>query len=334
MALALTLTKNVSLQTKIMVVFICSFVLLLLVTSAMHFQGMAQRDSALKKSVRLGHTIAVDSVLTDQRQYLEKALTGILNTRETAVFLSDPAKNNTAGLIMKGLYLTMQTQHYGRLTLYDSNYRVLLQEHDEKLPSRGENLPERFKTVYAESAKSFENQYYFRQIEPADGNGPVEYCGVTVITDVDDKVVGFVEVSIMSHTWVELVAHLTESDGALFDQATSSFSFAMDTDLYNQINKVNIPINDGSSTYQLDSSYYVSDKMPLTGPDGTVEGWLFLSQDKTVAIARESKINLISTLLVVAVVLGSIMGTIFVIRKGIIIPVLSVVDNLRDSGSA
>lgn len=327
----LTMKKNVSLQTKIMGVFLCSVGLLVTVISVMHFQGMGQRDAALKKSARLGHRIAINGVLANKQQHLDKALTGILNTSETSAFLSDPA-NEKAGLILAGLYLTLQTEHYGRLTLYDSKYRVLLQEHDEKLPSRGVELPERFKPIFEKSAKSFENSYYFRRVEAAEGQGLVEYCGMTVVTDVDDNIVGFVEISIVSKFWVEEIAQLTETIGALSDHANSAFPFAMNPDLYQEISTKKIPISNGSATYKLDSTYYVADRIPLNGPDETIEGWLWLSQDRSIELAAENRIKMISALLVVLVVAGSLMGTIIVIRKSIIMPVLSVVDNLRGSG--
>lgn len=326
-------TKSLSLQAKIMGVFVCSLTLLLLVISVMHFRGLGQRDTALEKAVRLGHSIAVNSVITDQQQHLDKALTGILNTKETAIFLSDAA-NQKAGLILRGIYITLQTEKYGRLTVYDSSYRLLLQEHDEKLPARGPSLPERFKPVFDQAAKTFENKYYFRRIETAEGAGAVEYCGVTAISDNNDKVVGFVEVSIMSQVWLETIAKLTESVGALFDHEAKTFPVAMDADLYGKIANSGREIDDGSATYKLDTNYFVADRMPLTGPDDAMEGWLWLTQDNTQELTAESRIKLVSGLLVLVVVTGSIAGTLTVIRRGIIKPVLSVVDNLRESGSA
>jgi len=325
--------QALSLQTKIIGVFICSLALLLGVISIMYFKAIAQRDAALGKAVRLGHTIAVSGIIEGKQKHLDKALTGLLNTKETTVFLGNPA-NEKAGLVLRGFYLTLQSEKFGRLIFYDANYHVLLQEHDDKLPPQSAELPGRFKAAFDKAAKTLENQYYFRGADKGGANSPVEYCGVAAITDVNDKIVGYAEVSIMSKVWVEEIASLTESVGALSGNEGGSFPVAMDADLYGKIGSQGSGVSDGSVTYQLGSAFYVVDRMPLRGVEQGIEGWLWLSQDRTAELTAERRVKLISALVIILVVVGSIAGTVVVIRRGVIMPVLSVVDNLQESGAS
>ncbi|MDD5758890.1 MAG: methyl-accepting chemotaxis protein [Desulfobulbaceae bacterium] len=333
MSLNETARGTLCLQTKIMAVFACSFALLLLVMSFMHYRAMSQLDATLSNTMRLGHTIAKNGAIANQEKLMDKALTSILNTSETATFLADPS-NTAAGLILRGLYITLQTERYGRITFYDANYKVLLQEHDEKLPPVEESLPERFRSFYQQTAKSFENSFYFRRIENKTGVGTVEYCGVTVITDSNDKVVGFVEVSMMPKVWVEAIAKLTESVGATYDPANNAFAFSMDQELYGEIGKkINAAsVTDGTATYCVANKKFVIDRIPLSNNNEALEGWLWLGKDKTEAIRLDKRNQLISALLIVLVVLASVIGTITTLRRGVIKPVMAVVENLEESG--
>ncbi len=323
-----------SLQTKIMGLFVFSFVLLLLVMAFMYFQTSRQLNNKVSGSIRLGHTIAENGVMKDQQKMVDKTLTSILNTKETAKFLSDPS-NKPVALILRGLYLTLQTERYGRIAFYDTNYQVLLQEHDDKLPLLPESLPERFRPLFQKTAKSLENSYYFRRVDNKTGAGTIEYCGVTVITDNNDKVIGFAEVSMIPQVWVEEIAKLTESLGATYDPIGKAFAFTMDKELYGEIGKSlkAASIDNGSASYQVGNKNFVADKMPLANSDGVLEGWLWLGQDQTDSITRDKRQQLISLLLIILVITASIAGTVTTFRRGVIKPVLAVVDNLEQSGS-
>lgn len=325
---------NLSLQTKIMAVFACSFVLLLLVMTLMHFRAMNQLDKSLSDTMRLGHTIAENGAIANQKKMVDKALTSILNTNETATFLADPS-NTAAGLILRGLYLTLQAERYSRIAFYDANYQILLQEHDEKLPPLEDTLPQRFRSFYQQTAKSFENSFYFRKIEGKTGMNSVEYCGVTVVTDSNDKVIGFAEVSMMPKVWVEAIAKLTESTGATYDAGSNAFAFSMEKELYGEIGKkINAAtVTDGTATFRVAEKKFVIDRIPLRNSDDTIEGWLWLGKDKTEAIRLDKRNQLISLLLIILVVLASVIGTITTLRRGVIKPVMAVVENLEESGS-
>lgn len=334
MSLNETAKGSLSLQTKIMAVFVCSFVLLLLVMAFMHFRAVRSLDNSLSEAMRLGHTVAENGIIANQKKLVDKALTSILNTKETAEFLADPT-NTSPGLVLRGLYITLQTEHYGRIAFYGADYQVLLQEHDEKLPPLQDNLPERFRAVYQQTAKSFENSFYFRTIENKAGVASIEYCGVTVITDSNDKVIGFVEVSMMPKVWVEAIAKLTESTGATYDPGSKAFAFSMDQELYGEISKTinESSVTDGTATYHVAKRKFVIDRMPLSNSDGTLEGWLWLGKDKTDALRLEKRNQLISLLLIILVVLASIAGTVTTLRRGVIKPVMAVVENLEESGT-
>lgn len=334
MSLNETAKGSLSLQTKIMAVFACSFALLLLVMSFMHFRAVRSLESSLSEAMRLGHTIAENGIIANQKELLDKALTSILNTNETVEFLTDTT-NTAAGLILRGLYITLQTERYGRIAFYGADYQVLLQEHDENLPPLQDNLPERFRSVYQQTAKSFENSFYFRTIESKAGGASIEYCGVTVITDSNDKVIGFVEVSMMPKAWVEAIAKLTGSIGATYDPASKAFAFSMDQDLYGEISKTinESSVTDGTATYHIAEQKFIIDRMPLFNNDATLEGWLWLGKDKTEAIRLDKRNQLISLFLIILVVLASLIGTLATLRRGVIKPVMAVVENLEESGS-
>lgn len=335
MTLLSTKAPTLSLQSKIMGVFLASFALLLLVISVMHFQVTGQLHQDLSGAMRLGHTIAENGVMTEQRKLVDKALTSILNTKESGEYLAAP-DNKAAGLVLRGLFLTMQADRFGRLAFYNANYQLLLQERDEKLPALEPTLPARFQPLFQKSAKSFENSFYFRRIGgKGPGDGSIEFCGVTVITDSKEQVVGFAEISMAPGVWVEAIAKLTASIGATYDPEGKAFAFSMDPKLYAEIGKSATAAapQEGNATYQVKGNYFVIDRLPLSNEEGAVEGWLWLGQERTAEIKRDQRRQAISLALIMLVVAVSILGALTIVRRGVIKKVRTVVDALTQSGA-
>lgn len=327
MPLLIAAHGQLSLRNKIIGVFFASLLLLLLITSTLHFQETGQLNKELTSAIRLGHTIAQTGVLTEQQKLLDKALTTILNTKETSLFLATP-ENKAAGAVLRGLFLTLQSAHHGRLAFYNANRQLLLQERDEKLPPLEQTLPPRFQPLFAKTAQSFENQFYFRRV-PGGGKGAssIEYCGVTAVTDSQDKVIGFAEVSMRTELWVEAIAKLTESLGASQDPEEKIFTFRMDQQLYDRLGEEikNLVVAEGLATFKVGKNYFVADRLPLTNPEGALEGWLWLGQDRTADIRQQQRQRWLSLLLITLGGMGIALLTILLITRGIVRPLRAAV---------
>lgn len=167
------------------------------------------------RTMNIGDTIALNGAISNQQPILEKAVTNILNTDETVRFLTDAA-DDSAKMVLSGIFLSLQEQGIARFVVYDINYKILLQHKMDELLAYTAKLPENFQPLFQQAEKDFENHYYFRGPGPSEPAFPISYNVTTVITDDDDNTIGYVELGLDSGLLVNQIAKLTTNAVMLY----------------------------------------------------------------------------------------------------------------------
>jgi len=323
--------RNISLNIKILGIFFLSLVAILILMSVMHFRDMRRMELENDTSLRQGYEIALSGVLHRQEMKLDKALTTLLNTFELEDYLLD-SNNDEARMILSGMYLSIEEAGFSRLSIYDKNHNALLQSTDEDHPVRPSPLPEYLHTVFKQASEDFLNHYFFRGNENNSTATPVEYCGVAVVTDDDDNVIGYIEVALAVKAWIQAIAESTSCIAAL-SLDDNTFTITTDTDLYSKIRekaRQDLVSND-SQVYQVGQEYYHADRLPLADSAGKIISWLWLSKDYTKQIGEEKKNMLFTAILVGALFMIAMAVTIIILRRGVILPLTDII--LRLTGN-
>lgn len=321
--------RNISLNIKILGIFFLSLAAILIVMSMMHFRDVQRLDQENNTSLRQGYEIALSGVLHRQDMKLDKALTTLLNTFELQDFLLN-TNNKDAKMILSGLYLSLEGAGFSRLSIYDEDHNAILQSVNEEHAAKTSPLPNYLLPVFTKASEDYLNHYFFRGSENNPGEIPVEYCGIAVVTDDDDNVIGFVEVALAAKTWIKAIAEATSCSAAISIN-DSSFTITTEKDLYGSIlGKTGAAqVSNNAQIYQVNKKHYHSDRLPLINSAGQIVSWLWLTKDYTKQIAEERKNLIYTTILVFVVCSVAICGTILILRRAIIVPLTNIISKLR-----
>jgi hypothetical protein len=322
--------KHLSLQAKLVFLFSISLFFLIVLMTIMHFKQVKALDKELAAALRNSNTIALNGVLLQQNIALDKILTSLVNTPEIVDFAGDPA-NAKAKMVVSGMLPSLNAVQCVRLVVYDNKFLVLHQDAVDKAPRRPDTLPEAYLSTFKEVAADLKNRYYFRHNEITSGAFPVEYCGVTVLTDVDDKVVGYVEVSLDVSTWVAPLAPLTKFAVGLYDSDSLSFSRTTDDVRFGLIAAVVEPagIDDGLTSITVDNLTFLADRMPITNPQQEVLHWLWFVTDYTAQTAAKRADFMVTGASILGFALFALWGLVYFLRRRVIGPINLVAGGLR-----
>jgi methyl-accepting chemotaxis protein len=333
------MNRDISINAKIIGIFTISWVLLLLLMSFNYYRNLSQYRNQISNSVRQGNTLVLESILKGQKESIDKTLNSMLSFDELVQFLVDNNDTN-AKMVIDGMFLSLEIEHIRRLILYDMNLNAISQIATEGLPERSATLPAHLHSIFKQSAEEFSIITYFRGSEGLNTSLPVEYCGVTLVTDDDDNPVGFVEVALQSDVWINDLSTITKSTAAVYDNMQHQFSYTTAKNLYEKIRTDLSDANISKTTVisKIKERYFRSDRLPIKTPDGKVISWLWLSKDYTAKI-KEQRQNLIfgGGFFIVLCALG-LVGIFLVLRRNIIKPINHTIEGMtksvREVGSA
>jgi len=308
-----------------------SIAAILILMSVMHFRAMGRMEQENNASLRQGYEIALSGVIHRQDMKLDKALTTLLNTFELQDYLLD-TNNDDARMILSGMYLSLEEMGFSRLSIYDKNHNALIQSTDEDHPERPSALPGNLHGVFKQSSEDFLNHYFFRGYDGSSTDVSVEYCGVAVVTDDDDNIIGYVEVALAAKAWLAATATATNCIAAL-SRDDNSFTLTTDNDIFSKIKEKagQDSVSNDSQVYQVDKKHYHADRLPLTNSAGKVTSWLWLSKDYTKQISEERKTLLFTAILVLVLFVVSMAVTVVILRKGIILPLTDIISKLTSN---
>ena len=146
---------KLSINVKIRGLFCCSSTILLLLMFFIFQQKGVQSQNQAGLLLRKGNTIALNSILENQKKALDKGIVSMLNSDELFAYLED-LNNLEAKIIIEGMFISLEEENQiGRLNIYNRNQNLIFQKVSDGLPRRPKTLPEHLVPLYNESAKTF-----------------------------------------------------------------------------------------------------------------------------------------------------------------------------------
>ncbi|MBV5317400.1 MAG: methyl-accepting chemotaxis protein [Desulfobulbaceae bacterium] len=312
-------------KLKIMCMVILPIVVLCPVIIPLYLQGTNALKAERDKAMGTANTIALDSVITHQKQRLEKSLTTVLMIDELASLALDP-KNKSARMVLDGLFLSLAEESIVRFSVFDKDRSLILQQ-VKGPPARPLTLPPEFKAKFDQAATDFAFHYYFRGTDTNMESCPVEFCILSIVTDKKDNPVAFVELAVKSCLWTDMIAQLTGGKVFLYDPIHKKIPITEDRAFADQL-VAHLPSDlTRNSFFQTDTekSHFFTNVIPLTGLDDKTVGHLLISSDASSLVQNERKRWLYALMVTTFILLFSQVLAFFMISRGISAPIARII---------
>lgn len=301
----------------------CCILCALFVTFSLRQNVIVEKER--NKALRKADTIAMNGSLERHQAILDKAAISLLNTDELLSYMADPADKN-AKMVLEGMFLSFQEEGVVRFTLTNAVGSPLLEQASNR-PARSASTPSFLNTIYKQASEDFSFHFYFRGTENTGAIFPVEYCLVTVVTDDDDKLLGFAELALSGEKWLLSMAELTENLISLQDPQSGTLTLTTDTRLETVINEI-ITDETANSDFILKNigdNWWLTDVIPIMDPGNSVATRLLVTQDATITIKQARKNRIMSLVIGGVVVILALALTCFVICRGVLDPIEQIV---------
>ncbi len=317
--------SNVSLKFKIMAMIFLPVLLLCPVFFSIYSQGTGALKAERNRTMRIADTIALNGSLAGQLPQMEKALTNVLNTDELITFMVNQ-QEASAKMVLDGLFLSLQEEDVVRFVLYDSGYKVILQQ-SANLPMYPTILPKSLQPLFKEAEKDFEFHYFFRAPDVQSEAYPVTYSVTTVVTDDDDNTIGYVELALNPAVWINQIAELTTNTAMLYDPSRKTITFSTNEEMTASLLPA-LPDDLASQSFvqvKADQTVLLADILPLNGPDEEIAGLLLVTSDATSFVAAENRRWMYGVAITLAIVFLSQLIAFLVVSRSIISPIRQVI---------
>lgn len=305
-----------------------------LVLCALSIINSIQQNSIFEternKAVRKADTIAMEGSLERHQATLEKSSVNLLNTDELISFMSTPGDEN-AKMVLEGMFLSFSEEGIERLTLSSADGKTLLEQVGTS-PLRETNTPAVLKSTYDKAAQDFNFHFYFRGKEENKTAFPVEYCLVTVVTDDDDKILGFAELALNAEKWLTSIAELTGNGASLQEPDSGLFTLSTD-DAPGEIFKNTQFDQHSDDSFLLENvadHWWLTDRISIVGPGDKVVSLLLVTQDATASITKARNNRIVTIITSGAIVIFALAGTCVIVCRGVLDPIKQVVDFSRN----
>ena len=277
-------------------------------------------------SMHIGDTIALNGAISSQQPILEKAVTNVLNTDETLTFLASP-ENAEARMVLDGLFLSLQEEKITRFLLYDPDFTIVMQQADN-LPPYPTTLPANLLPLFKKAAEDFEFHNFFRGPGENSESFSASYNVITVITDDDDNIIGYVELALDSTLWVNQIAELTTNAVMLYDISQSVITLSTNEALSQKLLPALPKDMQQQSFIQTtsQSTDFLADIIPLNGYDGEAAALLLVISDVSEDMKDELNRWIFGMGLTILIVLLSQGIAYIAINKGIILNIRRVIN--------
>jgi methyl-accepting chemotaxis protein len=321
---------NLSLKTKIIGIFLISYLILASVSLFLCTKLRSNLASERNQAIQQADQIAFKGALDRHRRTLEKAGITLINTDELSTF-AENHDDDSAKMVLEGLFISFQEEGIARFTIYDQNGAILLQQAKERELRTG-SLPAALNAIFHEAAADFSYHYYFRGTENSSTPFPVEYCLVTSITDFDDNVLGYAELALEAGHWIKSISELTGSVVGLHDVNKDAITMITDGNLPG-INTKKEAFSPGISITKHNDSYILIDTLSIKGANDENITDLLIAKDVTLAMKREKQTISYFFFSSTALVLLSLLTAYFIITKSISKPIGQVIEFAKNMAS-
>ncbi len=301
-----------SIAIKFNMLAITSLFIMALVLSLLHYKEQREITSFLSSDIIQGQNITWQSVLGKYSQVIDKQLTNTVNTDELVGLLNNN-DNNSARQIMSGLFFSLEAKKFCRLTVYDKNLKVILQEKSKNLPLRADSLPEYLHLTYGTAAKDYKYHLFFRGNEGILDDFLVEYCGLTAVYDYDDNIIGFLELAFNVQNIIQDTAALYQCQVGVFNTTTRIFSYSTRNEFYKMVNPDK---KDDTSTMlsKFEDRWYQSFILPLEDSAEKTVAELWLTKDRTAKTMTERRNRIFSVFIAFIIIALSLLAVVWSVK--------------------
>ena len=262
----------------------------------------------------------------DRTVRMEKAANILINTDEVAAFLSEEDTGPGTRMVLDGILLSIgENMGIRRFSLYSRDYTCVSQHAEANVPRLPDVLPAGNREPFEKCAEEYDFRVFCRTVDNA-GVSELEICMVTVVTDDDDEIVGFVEVATRPEVFSGEILGRTGSQNAFLGLGAETFSCASEPALFTGIAQ-HLPgdkDSKGSTTTKAGKRHYLADRIPVTMADGTPLGNVWVVNDDTANIQAQRRTLLIGGAVIVVAVIGIILFLVLLLRNSIVGPLSSV----------
>lgn len=316
---------TVSLKLKIMGLVLITCLVLTAVSVFLTVRQNRLMQDERNNAQRQADIIAMQGSIERHQRILEKVAVNLLNTDELILFLVDQ-KDASAKMVIEGMFLSFEEDGIGRFILYDKNGKRVLEQSKDK-PPRQEQLPTELKPIYEEASEDFNFHYYFRGVETSTTAFPVEYCMVTVVTDDDDNVIGFVELALDAVKWLTSITELTGNIATLYEPVNDSLTLTTNPDFLEKVAGKFIAgnVSDSFSLIDAGAIWILTDMIPIRGTDEKIISYLLISQDASIPVKKERRSLIFAMAVSAGIILCALLVALVVTTRGIIKPIEKVI---------
>lgn len=269
----------------------------------------------------------------DRRIQMEKAVDILVNTDEVIRFLEEPSAGPQVKMVLEGVMLTIgQNNGIRRYSLYDTNLNCVSQHSEKDVPELPGKLDGGNHGPFLKTAEEYDYRPFYRTIANGDVT-ELEHCLVTVVTNDDDDVVGFVEVATEPDVLATAIRNRTGGEVAFLGDGTSSFAAPTSVEIYSGIApKLPSDVHETpQSTGHFQEFAYLADKLSVTMADGTHLGRFWIINDDSANARAQKRALLVGGAVVLVAILGIIGALVFLLGKSIVNPLAEIMKRLSSA---
>ncbi len=272
--------------------------------------------------------------VSDRQIQMEKAVNILIGTDEVVAFIEDPAAGESLEMMLDGVMLSIsENMGIRRYSLYNMDLDCISQHAESGIPAIAKTLDSAHHEPFLKCAEEFDYRTFYRTVEN-DGQKELEICMVTVVTDFDDEVIGFVEVATNPAVFAGEILARTGSQNAFQGIGVHSFACTTEPEFFAEI-KNNLSENDFEKTVSTGKSgemFFLADKVPVFTADEAPLGKIWVINDETSKVAAQKKALLVSIIIISLAALGSMLSIVMLLKKSVITPMSLVMS--RVSGAS
>ncbi len=326
--------KKLHIQYKILIP-LCSSLFLVavfLITAGMNMLSSEKESGTVLRKDFISNLFNI--AVSDRQVQMEKAINILIDTDEVISYLENPAAGNDLVMVLDGILLSIgENMGIRRYCLYDQTFQCVSQHAEKSAPRLPDFLPAGNREPFEKCAEEFDYRIFYRTVENR-GSTELEICMVTVVTDDDDEVIGFVEIATKPEIFAKEILARTGSPNAFLGTNTKGFSGASRPELFQEIADGLAPddFQNDLTTGQASEMYFLADKVPVTMADGSPLGKFWIINDETTKAKAQHRALLVTIVATSLAIFGVLFGIVLLLRGSVVKPMSQVMS--RVSGAS
>jgi methyl-accepting chemotaxis protein len=268
------------------------------VISVMGGIGVSIRNSEQESAGKLRYDYIsrlYDIALEGRSAEMERAANIVISTDEVVAYLEGDRSSQNVNMILDGLFLSIgENMGLRRYALYTPDKQCIYQYGEQGAPRLPAQLDPALAEPFAKTAEEYDYRTFFRTVKNG-GAVDLEHCMVTVVTNDDDDVVGYVEVASRPEVCAAGIHQRIGSPNAFLSPGAKGFTGISDPDLFTGVATTLTPAShdQASTAVQTLGASYLADKIPHHAPDGSFLGYLWIVNDDTINVQKQNRALLV-----------------------------------------